>query len=175
VLLGLLPAAPAAAEESRTVSAADLLVTISATPNAPGVNAFTVLAASSRRPPPAPLDGVTLELRAAGGPTGVPLTEVEPGRYAGTARIAAAGPLRLSAVLRRGGQRLAVEVSWRVAAAPPGSAAGPSGRSAGAPAGPGQPAAPYRAVLAAWLLSAALLLGARRLPAGVRRVRVLVR
>jgi copper transport protein len=174
VLLGLLPAPPAAAEESRTVTAADLLVTISATPNAPGVNAFTVLAASSRRPPPAPLDGVTLELRAAGGPVEVSLAEVEPGRYAGTAQIAAAGPLRLSAVLRRGGQRLVVAVSWRVAAAPPGPAANQTGRSARAPIGPSQPA-PYRAVLAAWLLSAALLIGARRVPAGVRRVRVLLR
>jgi copper transport protein len=168
-LLGLLPAHPAAAEQTRTSTVADLVVTISATPNTPGLNAFTVLAASSRRPPPAPLDGVTLRLTSGSGTADVRLTEAEPGRYVGTGRIGG-GPLRLSAILQRPGRRLAVTVSWAVPAATSEPVTVPVARQPRASGGQGPPA-PYRDVVGAWLLAAALVLGARRLPAGLRWLR----
>ncbi|MBO0816881.1 MAG: CopD family protein, partial [Actinobacteria bacterium] len=99
----------------------DLVVSVSATPNRPGVNGFTVLAASSRRPPPAPIDRVRLKLGGSGDPGMLPLRQIEPGRYFGTGRLDSAGPITITAVVRRAGERLTVTVPWRVSpkAVPP--------------------------------------------------------
>jgi len=82
------------------------------------MNAFTVLAASSRRPPPAPIDEVTLKLSEPGTTNVIPLQEFEPGRYFGTAELDSAGPVTITAVIRRAGQRLTVAVPWHVSAEP---------------------------------------------------------
>jgi copper transport protein len=125
------PAAPAtvpaaAAAESATV--ADLVASVSVTPNTPGVNGFTVLAASSRRPPPAAIVGVALRLAQAGASSSVALRQVAPGRWFGTGRLDRAGRLRLTVVVRRAGQRVTAPLAWQVEpakpAAPPAPAAG---------------------------------------------------
>jgi copper transport protein len=115
------PAVPPAAPRAYDTTVDDLVVSVSAIPNRPGANGFTVLAASSRRPPPAPIDGVTLRLGRPGEPGTLPLRQIEPGRYFGTGRFDSAGPITITAVVRRAGERLTVTVPWRVSpkAAPP--------------------------------------------------------
>jgi methionine-rich copper-binding protein CopC/uncharacterized membrane protein len=105
------PAVPLAKPQAYDTTVEDLVVSVSATPNRPGVNGFTVLAASSRRPPPAPIDGVSLKLGSSGT---LPLRQIEPGRYFGAGRLDSAGPVTVTAVLRRAGERLRVTVPWRV-------------------------------------------------------------
>ena len=80
-----------------------------------------MLAASSRRPPPAPIDGVTLKLSRSGESGTLPLQQIEPGRYFGTGRLDSAGPITITAVVRRAGERLTVTMPWRVSpeAVPP--------------------------------------------------------
>jgi len=73
------PAVPLAEPRAYDTTVHDLVVSVSATPNRPGVNGFTVLAASSRRPPPAPVDRVTLTLGRPGGSGALPLRQIEPG------------------------------------------------------------------------------------------------
>src|SRR5437763_1742012 len=94
---------------TRTGSVADLVVAVSATPGEPGLNGFTVLTASTRRPPPAAVGQVRLVV----GATARELPEVAPGRYFGTAEIPAPGPDRIDAVLDRAGQRLTVTIPWQ--------------------------------------------------------------
>ncbi|MCU1659439.1 MAG: Copper transport protein [Pseudonocardiales bacterium] len=101
-------------QQTRSGSVADLVVSVSATPNSPGVNAFTVVAASSRRPPPEPVTRLTLKVKQGTASIVVPLQQTAPGRYFGTARIPAAGSIGFDAVIQRGGQRLAVEIPWQV-------------------------------------------------------------
>jgi copper transport protein len=115
------PAVPLAEPRAYETTVDDLVVSISATPNRPGVNGFTVLAASSRRPPPAPIGRVTLKLGRSGESGALPLQQIEPGRYFGTGRLDSAGPITITAVVRRAGDRLAVTVPWRVSpgAVPP--------------------------------------------------------
>ena len=111
---------------SSTATAADLVVTVSVTPNRPGANAVTVQASSSRRPPPAAVDGVAVEV--AGGAGRVLLALAAPETFAGTVRLAAAGPVRITAVVSRAGQRITVPVAWSVdqpLAAPSQPASGP--------------------------------------------------
>lgn len=115
------PAVPLAKPQAYDTTVDDLVVSVSATPNRPGANGFTVLAASSRRPPPAPIDGVALKLGASGESGTLPLRQIEPGRYFGTGRLDSAGPITITAVVRRAGERLTVTMPWRVSprAAPP--------------------------------------------------------
>ena len=96
---------------------ADLVVTVSATPNRPGLNAFTVTAASSRRPAPRPIDTVSLEVVGAKSTVSPPLQPIGAGRYFGVARLDS-GPVReMRAVIERNGEQLGVTVPWTVSAA----------------------------------------------------------
>jgi copper transport protein len=97
---------------TRTGAVDDLVVTLTVTPNRAGSNGFTVLAASGRRPPPAPIDGVTIEFAA--GSRLLPLQQIEPGRYFGTADLATAGVTRATVVVQRGGTALTVPIEWSV-------------------------------------------------------------
>jgi copper transport protein len=152
------PAVPPAKPQAYDTSVGDLVVSVSATPNRPGVNGFTVLAASSRRPPPAPVDGVTLKVGQPGDPGTFPLRQIEPGRYFGTGRVDSAGPITITAVIRRAGERLTVTMPWRVSpkAVPP------------AVARPEHRLAPYVNGLALCVLLLALSVGVQRI---VRRRR----
>jgi copper transport protein len=135
-----------------------LVVSVSATPNRPGVNGFTVLAASSRRPPPAPVAGVTLKVSQPGDSGTLPLRQIEPGRYFGTGRLDPAGPITITAVIRRAGERLTVTMPWRVSPKPaPPAVARPEHRLA-----------PYVNGLALCVLLLALSVGVQRI---VRRRR----
>ncbi|MDT4892321.1 MAG: copper transport protein [Pseudonocardiales bacterium] len=116
-------AAAATQSQARSGSAADLVVTVSATPNLPGTNGFTVVVASSRRPPPAPVDGLTLTINRSGASRVVPLRLVEPGRYFGTALLDATGDPQLVAVVHRSGQALAVTLAWPLASPGEGTSA----------------------------------------------------
>jgi copper transport protein len=157
------PAAPATTETA-SGSVADLVVTVSVTPNRPGVNGFTVLAASSRRPPPAPVDRV--ELRVLGGRDGraVALRQVAPGRWFGTGRLDHAGRLRFTTVIRRAGKRLSAPLSWWVGSPlPPHQAAPASGRRL----------APYVDGIALSLLAGVLAFAGWRLVLARRRRRLI--
>ena len=110
------PPRPAVVTE-RSGSAADLVVTASATPTRVGSNAFTVLVASSRRPPPAPLSRVVLEIRnGRGAVQTIPLQEVEPGRYFGTADLVEPGGSAFTVVVERSGERFEIPFSWSIGA-----------------------------------------------------------
>jgi copper transport protein len=113
---GPVPALPSGAPATRTVYGwvDDLVVSVSVTPNRPGVNGFTLLAASSRRPPPAPVESVELELER-GGRTGVvALKEIEAGKYFGTGMLDEAGRWELTAIIRRAERRLVARVALRI-------------------------------------------------------------
>jgi copper transport protein len=155
----VLPAKPQAYD----TTVGDLVVSVSATPNRPGVNGFTVLAASSRRPPPAPIDRVTLELASPGESGTLTLRQIEPGRYFGTGRLDSAGPTTITAVVQRAGERLTVTMPWRVSpdAAPP------------AVARPEQRLAPYVNAVALCVLVLALSVGVQRIVVRRRRRRQL--
>ena len=135
------------------------MVSVSATPNRPGVNGFTVLAASSRRPAPAPIDGVTLKLGRSGESGTLPLRQIEPGRYFGTGRLDSAGRITITAVIRRAGDRLTVTMPLHVSpkAAPP-TVARPEHRLA-----------PYVNAVALCVLLLALSVGVQRIVARRRR------
>ena len=115
------PAVPLAEPQVYNTTVDDLVVSVSATPNRPGANGFTVLVASSRRPPPAPIDRVTLKLGRSGESGTLTLRQIEPGRYFGTGRLDSAGPVTITAVVRRAGERLMFTMPWRVSprAVPP--------------------------------------------------------
>ncbi|TDW77203.1 copper resistance CopC/CopD family protein [Kribbella pratensis] len=107
-------------EVTRSGFVSDLVVTVSATPNQPGVNWLTVLADSTRRPAPAPLDSVDLRI---GGET-VGLQHLTGTRYFATYQAGSAGAVRMVAVLHRGGQEYAVPIDWQVSSPAVRSAAG---------------------------------------------------
>ena len=91
--------------------ARDLIVSLSIRPNRPGQNVFTVVAASSRRPPPAPLAEIALRLPDRR--TAV-LQAVASGRFVGVGKLDSAGPTRARVVIRRDGARLATGFGWTV-------------------------------------------------------------
>jgi copper transport protein len=141
---------PAAVTQGKSVG--DIVVSATVTPNRPGANGFAVLAASSRRPPPAEIDGVAVELDR--GSTAVPLREIEPGRYFGTGDLSGPGVVRATVVIHRGGARLAVPLEWSV---PPPAVSSPRSRDGLAPIANAAAAVVIGvlAVLAGWRLMAA--------------------
>jgi copper transport protein len=113
-------AAPLPAQATtRAVTSGDLLFTVSSTPTRVGSNAFSVLAASSRRPPPAPLDSVSLELSRQGERRTVSLTPIAAGRYLGWADLQEPGSWRLAVIAERAGTRIEAPTSWSVGRADP--------------------------------------------------------
>lgn len=141
---------------TRNASVVDVVVSLTVTPNRPGTNGFTAIAASSRRPPLAEINGVTVEL--GGGSTAVPLREIEPGRYFGTGDLSGPGLVRVTAVIHRGGTRLAAPLEWSVQ--PP--AAAPPARSR-------ESLAPITNTAAALVIGVLAVLAVRRLTAVRRR------
>lgn len=126
VLVGNPPArgfvlAASAASSTRTVygSFEDLLVSVAVSPDRPGVNGFTVVVASSRRPPPAPVEDVALELERGGRIGVVTAREVEPGTYFGTGTFDAVGRWKLRAMIRRAGHTSIVRFHLSVPASIP--------------------------------------------------------
>ncbi|MGW6278599.1 copper resistance CopC/CopD family protein [Kribbella sp. NPDC055071] len=138
-----------APEVTRSGFVADLVVTVSATPNQPGVNWVTVLADSSRRPAPAPLGGVDLRI----GDQSVVLQRLTTTRYFATYRAPSAGVVRMVAVLHRADGDYAVPIDWQVSA--------PATRSA-----PGRRLAPYVDGAALLLLELGVVVCAWRLVRG---------
>ncbi|MGW6194601.1 copper resistance CopC/CopD family protein [Kribbella sp. NPDC055110] len=126
---------------TRSGFTSDLVVTVSATPNQPGVNWLTVLAESTRRPAPAPLGAVDLRI----GTQTVALQRLTATRYFTTYRADSAGGVRMVAVLHRAGREYAVPLDWRVSA--------PAARPAS-----GQRLAPYVDVAALALLELGVVL-----------------
>jgi copper transport protein len=94
----------------------DLLVSASLRPNRPGTNAVTVVAASSLRPPPAPIEGVGVLLSAPGeAAQRVRLAGLAPGRFTGTASLPQDGRWSMIVAVRRAGQRFSPRFAWTVA------------------------------------------------------------
>lgn len=103
----------------------DLLITLTANPNTPGQNVFTIFAASSRRPAPAEVLRVILRFTYQEQDLGrvtVNAEEIEPGRYMVTGNyLSLVGPWRVDVAVRRAGMEDAVaSFDWVVA--PPGNA-----------------------------------------------------
>ena len=133
------------------------------------MNGLTVIAASTRRPAPRPVGGVTLQLRSGTVTRTVPLTEVEPGRYVGTSSLDRPGTMKAIALIRRAGQRLSVPLSWSVGRPAPAAVPAPVATPP-APAR-GRSVAPFLLVALPPLVGA-LLLGGTRAAAARRRRRV---
>ncbi|MDT4933058.1 MAG: copper transport protein [Pseudonocardiales bacterium] len=112
---GPAPDAVASEPQARSGAMDDLVVTVSATPNQPGPNAFTVIVASSRRPPPAAIDELALTITQDGIASVVPLRQVEPGRYFGTGPLAGSEDPQIAAIIHRSGRTLAVTLAWQLA------------------------------------------------------------
>ena len=96
----------------------DVLVSATARPNRPGTNVFSVRAVSSRRPPPAAIEGITLLLSgpaADRGPRALPLVGLGAGRWSGGARLDEPGDWRMTVAIRRDGERLTTGLRWAVA------------------------------------------------------------
>ena len=123
---GQAPAAAPVVSVARSRHAAtlvdDLAVSVSAAPNVPGLNGFTVLAASSRRPPPARITGVSLVMDQGAGRATVEMRRVGTDEYFGTGMLQPdTGTAITTAVvlIRRGGQVLTARLPWPVDAAGP--------------------------------------------------------
>ncbi len=114
------PAAAAGPQTTRNVfgSVQDLVVSLAITPDRPGVNGFTVVAASSQRPAPAPIDGVALRMAPAtdgATPTVLRLQPTAENTYFGSATISQIGAWRATVDIARSGERLTVPMRWAVA------------------------------------------------------------
>jgi copper transport protein len=90
----------------------DLVVTLSASPNRPGANAFRVIVGSTRRPDPPPPVRVALSF---GGDAPVAMRETAPGRYLLTGdQLSADGRSRIAVLVGRAGEPdAAVDFAWR--------------------------------------------------------------
>jgi copper transport protein len=86
--------------------AADVVLSVTVSPNRPGANVVSVVAASSRRPAPAPILGVR-----AGRWT---LHSVGGNRWLGTVDLRSPGDTALPIRVRRAGSELSTRVGWRV-------------------------------------------------------------
>lgn len=114
--------APKAAENapsSLSASADDLVVTLTAKPNRVGYNVFQAIVASTRRPPPAEVKGVSLAFTRGGKTVAVPMVQVERGRFrlAGN-YLTEPGRWQVTVgVLRPGLSAKAVPLAWTAAPA----------------------------------------------------------
>jgi copper transport protein len=97
---------------TQTATSGDLLFRVSSTPTRVGSNAFNVLVASSRRPPPAPISALSLELTRGSVARTVALSQIEPGRYVGWADLQESGRWRLLVVASRGGKTIEASLPW---------------------------------------------------------------
>jgi copper transport protein len=112
--------APEAIPNALTEAVDDLIITISAKPNRPGQNVFTVFAASSLRPVPAEITRVILRFRNQEQDMGLvsaTADEVEPGRFlVGGSQMSLAGPWQIQVIVRRQGMEDSVATfDWIVA------------------------------------------------------------
>jgi copper transport protein len=92
----------------------DLTVSLAASPGRPGLNSFSVVVSSSRRPAPAPLRNAALVLP---GDQPIALNQVEPGHFLATGRLGSAQDA-ITVRVNRDGRRLGVPLSWRSATRP---------------------------------------------------------
>lgn len=145
------PVAAAARPASGGTSVGDLVVSLVVSPNQPGLNAFTVLATSSRRPDPGPVSGAVLHLDQAGAESTITLRENAPGQYFGTGTLTATNPSGPSPVgvtidVRRSADTIHVRLPWSVA---------PTPKPSPVPAPPPEPrrTAPYADGLAVLVLA----------------------
>jgi copper transport protein len=88
----------------------DIVVTASVRPNRPGLNVINVVAASTRRPEPAPIRAVSVAL----GGGRVPLKRVGGHGWLGTVSLQRPGAARMTVIVRRSGRELAAPVGWTV-------------------------------------------------------------
>jgi copper transport protein len=102
----------------------DLVVSATADPGTPGLNAFTVVATSAQRPAPAPIDSAALRFDGAVRP--LRLQAVGPERYLATGRIGSSSLTDAEVVLLRSGHRVTVPVRWHSV-----TDAAPAGQSRG--------------------------------------------
>jgi copper transport protein len=114
------PPSEAADVSATTTKAADLVVTLSVRPNLPGRNFISLGVFNTRRPAPAPIEAVVVDLRApgAGGDTQLPAEAQGNGHYqvVGDA-LTSAGDWQLTVVVKRPGLPDTVAVlPWTVAA-----------------------------------------------------------
>lgn len=145
------PIAAAARPASGGTSVGDLVVSLVVSPNQPGLNAFTVLATSSRRPDPGPVSGAVLHLDQAGATSTITLRENAPGQYFGTGTLAATNPSGPSPIgvtidVQRSADTIHVRLPWSVA---------PTPKPSPVPAPPPEPrhTAPYADGLAVLVLA----------------------
>jgi copper transport protein len=105
--------APPRPVRAPTLAAAvsDVVLSVTIAPNRPGANFVTVVAASSRRPAPAPIRGVRAGTS--------PLRHVGADRWVGTVELAAPGDAALRIRVDRAAGDLSARVAWRVAPADP--------------------------------------------------------
>lgn len=116
------PSAAPITQATRSAMSLDLVASVAVTPNRPGTNGFTVLVASARRPPPAPIHDVALTATGTQQSSVVALREIEPGHYFGSGSLDPEVS-RIDLRVRRGGALVTVALPWRLS--PPATPAAP--------------------------------------------------
>jgi copper transport protein len=91
----------------------DLILTVTVRPNRPGTNTIGIEAASTRRPPPAPIDALRFRLGSSSGTAAFPRS-VGGGGWLTPAALERPGDERIDVIVTRGGHRLVVPFGWRV-------------------------------------------------------------